>query len=53
MRKDKVGAGGAYSPGAPQLFSEIGRLTLSGRLRQKECTKSCELTLKINFFLHF
>ena len=33
------------------IFAEIGRLTLCGRTRQKECTKLCELTLKITIFL--
>ena len=34
----------------PLFFSEIGSLTLCGRTRQKECTTSCKLTLKITFF---
>ena len=32
------------------FFAGIGHLTLCGRLRQKGCTKSCELTLKSTFF---
>ena len=43
FRGGLVDAGGAPS----YFFAEIGRLTLCGRLSLKECTKSCELTLKI------
>ena len=32
-------------------FLKIGRLSLYRRLRQKKCTKSCELTSKIIFLL--
>ena len=37
----------------PQFFAEIGHLTLCGRPRQKECTKSCKFMLKISIFLRF
>ena len=51
-------AGADLEGGAPGMrplyfFAEIGRLTLCGRSRQKECTKLCKLTLKINIFLRF
>lgn len=42
--------------GAPShlFFVEIGHLSLWGRPRKKECTKSCRLFSKITFFaLHF
>ena len=32
------------------FFSEIRSLTLCGPQRQKECTNSCKLTVKITFF---
>ena len=37
----------------PLFFAEIGCLTLCGCPRQRECTKSCELNLKITIFLCF
>ena len=43
--------GGGRTQHEPPLFlAEIGCLTLCGHPRQKECTKSCELTLKITIF---
>ena len=59
MRCDTVARGGfrgGRSRCAPPLFfffAEIGRLILCGHPRQKECTKSYELTLKITIFLCF
>ena len=37
----------------PLFFAEIGRLTLCECPTHKECTKLCELTLKITIFLRF
>ena len=37
----------------PPIFVVIGCVSLCGHRRQKECTKSYELTSKIKFFLHF
>ena len=45
--------GGAPSTRPLYFFAEIGPLTLCGRPRQKECTKSCKLTSKITIFLRF
>ena len=47
------GGGGAGGTCLLYLFAEIGRLTLCGGLRDKGCTKLCELTFNITFFLHF
>ena len=41
---------GADLEGRALFFVEIGRLTLCGRPKQNECTKSCKLTLKITIF---
>ena len=43
--------GGRRRRAPPPFFAEIEGLTLCRCLRQKECTKLCELTLKITFFL--
>ena len=45
--------GGHIRHAPPLFFAEIRRLTLCGCPRQKECTKSCKLTLKIAIFLRF
>ena len=45
--------GGRTRRAPPLFFAEIGLLTLCGHPRQKECTKSCKLTLKITIFLCF
>ena len=34
----------------PQFFIALGHLTLYGPLKQKGCTKSCKLNLKLHFF---
>ena len=46
-----VRGGGTGGTRPLYFFAEIRRLTLCGHPRQKECTKSCELTLKITIFL--
>ena len=45
--------GGRTRRAPPLFFAKIRHLTLCGCPRQKECTKLCELTLKIATFLHF
>ena len=50
---NRGGFRGGAPGGRPQFLAEIGRLTLCGCPRQKECTESCELTLKITIFIHF
>ena len=50
---DLEGGGAQLACASSILFAEMGCLILCGCPRQKECTKSCELTLKITIFLHF
>ena len=45
--------GGRTRRTPPLFFAAIGCLTLCGHPRQKGCTKSCKLTLKITIFLCF
>ena len=46
--------GGCTQHAPPLFFAEIGHLTLCGcPSRQKECTKLCELTLKLTIFSYF
>ena len=43
--RSRWGGGGCIGRAGPlYFFAEIGCLTWCGCLRQKECTKSCELT---------
>ena len=49
LKMSRSGFRGRHRGCTPMYFvAEIGRLTLCG-LRQKECSRSCELTLKIIF----
>ena len=47
------GKRGAIQVRDTSFFVKIRRLSLCGRLMQKECTKSCESTSKITFLYNF